>query len=491
MARQRADQRPGSALRAKGGVDRPDRALGRVLGAHPHQRWSASSRRRPSDARPRRCPGHGLGDEDDVDVADVVQLPAAALAHRDHRQPARRRVRRQPGPGHRQRGLQRRGSQVGELGGDDCDVEAAGQVAGRERQHAPTVRDAQRVERGPDARAPRPGVRADRTQHRALSSASVGAAPRLEATQVGPVLGVAREMVAEGRRSAPQHGSQPVPQRHVVAQRGDQQRRRSGAASSRRPEAAQGPSGSAAATERVQQTVVVDDDVGQAGPVELACSRRDIGETGRASRPSRLADDPRPAPTRRRTYPLGAGGRSERNAGRSSSAYPERTGRDRRRGRDEPTSGAPARDRAASTSVSRGPSSAATSSASTSGWPSAPLQERRQRHLRVELDAPTRPRPDPERLHGVQSGRPAEPAWRPRAAAATTSAFHCTRTWDSAAGSPATSGSAGRLGPPADVHDSGLAAPARGVAPRPCRRRHVASSWRPRQIPRVGTTCSG
>ena len=58
---------------------------------------------------------HRLGHEDDVDVADVVQLPATALAHGDHGQPARLGAVGQLGPGQRQRGLEGGPGQVGEL----------------------------------------------------------------------------------------------------------------------------------------------------------------------------------------------------------------------------------------------------------------------------------------------------------------------------------------------------------------------------------------
>ena len=56
-----------------------------------------------------------LRDEDDVDVADVVQFAGAALAHRDHRQP-RHRGGVALGPnGHRQRGIQCGVGQVGQM----------------------------------------------------------------------------------------------------------------------------------------------------------------------------------------------------------------------------------------------------------------------------------------------------------------------------------------------------------------------------------------
>ena len=81
------------ALGSQGGVDGPQRPLRARLGAGPHRevargvpiRIAASS----STALGR------LDDEDDVDVADVVELAAAGLAHPDDREPACSR----PGPG--------------------------------------------------------------------------------------------------------------------------------------------------------------------------------------------------------------------------------------------------------------------------------------------------------------------------------------------------------------------------------------------------------
>jgi hypothetical protein len=70
--------------------------------------------------------------EDHVDVADVIQLVAAALAHRDHREPAASRGLADTSTGHRQRGLQGGRGEIGELGGDHVDVQPAGQIPGRQ-----------------------------------------------------------------------------------------------------------------------------------------------------------------------------------------------------------------------------------------------------------------------------------------------------------------------------------------------------------------------
>ncbi len=86
VARDGAHQRAVLALGPQRRVDRPQRALGggRRAGAH-----EAGRQRRP-DANRALLVGSSrrLGDEDDVDVADVVQLAAAGLAHADDGEPA-------------------------------------------------------------------------------------------------------------------------------------------------------------------------------------------------------------------------------------------------------------------------------------------------------------------------------------------------------------------------------------------------------------------
>ena len=84
VAGQGAHQRPGGALGPQVGVDRPDRALARcgrsrsASGGRPAG-WPPAG---PATRRPAVEPA--LEDVDHVDVGDVVELVAAALAHRDH-----------------------------------------------------------------------------------------------------------------------------------------------------------------------------------------------------------------------------------------------------------------------------------------------------------------------------------------------------------------------------------------------------------------------
>src|SRR5690606_33037149 len=69
-----------------------------------------------------------LGDEDDVDVADVVELARAALAHTDHGQP--RVVGVHFRTGDREGRFERGGGEVGQLGRDLLEAGPAGEVAG-------------------------------------------------------------------------------------------------------------------------------------------------------------------------------------------------------------------------------------------------------------------------------------------------------------------------------------------------------------------------
>ena len=105
----------GPALRSECGIDRPDRALRGVCRADLHQlgrQACGDLRRRGSVVLVGLRSVGGLVDEDHVDVRDVVELVAAALAHRDHGEPDLSRLPRPRGPGRRRarrRGCRRQG----------------------------------------------------------------------------------------------------------------------------------------------------------------------------------------------------------------------------------------------------------------------------------------------------------------------------------------------------------------------------------------------
>ncbi len=144
--------------------------------------------------------------EDHVDVGDVVELVAAALAHRDHREPGQAGVRADPLPGDRQRRLQGPGREVGQLGGGVVDAEVVGQVAGGEPQQPAPVLHAQRVDglgvRQRRGRRGRVRVGADRAQQRGAHRP--GRRPGRAQRRVGelaPVLGVPDQVVGRAPRS--------------------------------------------------------------------------------------------------------------------------------------------------------------------------------------------------------------------------------------------------------------------------------------------------
>ena len=116
-----AHQRPVLALGAQRRVDLPQRPGRRRRRADPHQPGREVGR----DGG-RLLLGHPvgrLGDEDDVDVGDVVQLAPTGLAHRDHREPGAVGIRPHLGAGDGQgrleRGLREVGERPGRLGQGD------------------------------------------------------------------------------------------------------------------------------------------------------------------------------------------------------------------------------------------------------------------------------------------------------------------------------------------------------------------------------------
>ena len=170
-----------------------------------------------------------LGDEDHVHVAGVVELAPAALAHRDHGQPARRRPGRQLRAGDRERRLQRRRRQVGQLGGHVVDRHLAGEVPGRQVQQPLAVGHPQRGGRagsGPAAPGRRhrlrgAGIRAHGGQQRGAQLPGGRAGQRLRAAQEPPAFRVPGQVVAE-RGAGPEHQGQPPGQVGVLVQGGEQ-----------------------------------------------------------------------------------------------------------------------------------------------------------------------------------------------------------------------------------------------------------------------------
>ena len=134
-------------------------------------------------------PGPGFADEDDVDVAGVVELAGAALAHGDDGEPDVRGVVGQRGLGLAQRGFEGGAGQVGKLFGDLLEPQFAGEVTRGDRQQPAAVRQAQAVGIGGTA-----------------EGGQVVLVPGRSA-QDPPLPHVPGEMVAE-RSACPEHGEQ-------------------------------------------------------------------------------------------------------------------------------------------------------------------------------------------------------------------------------------------------------------------------------------------
>ena len=221
VAGERPDEGAGLALGAQVGIDRPDHALRRLHRAGPHQRRGEPGR--GGDGPLLVAALHRLSDEDDVHVADVVQLAAAALAHRDDGEPGRLGVRRQLRPGDGQGGVQGGPGQVRQLPRHVGQPRPAGQVPRRGRQQRPPVGDPQRVQRGrlgrPGHRLVRARVGPDGHEQVGPQRRGLGAAPRpVVADQDPPVPRVAGQVVGK-RRTRAQDGDQRGPEVGVVLHR--------------------------------------------------------------------------------------------------------------------------------------------------------------------------------------------------------------------------------------------------------------------------------
>ena len=156
---ERAHERAVLALGPEVRVDLPQRRLDAGSPMTASRSSRGASRRRARERRHGLLVG-GLGDEDDVDVADVVELAGAGLAHADDREARRLDLRGRKRPGRRARrrhgrpcgarcsaassAAPARVGQAGRHGVDRGDRIGAGEVPDRDpREHTP-VSDAQR-----------------------------------------------------------------------------------------------------------------------------------------------------------------------------------------------------------------------------------------------------------------------------------------------------------------------------------------------------------
>ncbi len=129
-------------------VDLEQRSLARDRPAGPDHAHGEAGRR--AQRRSLLTAGHGwmivvaagFGHEEHVDVTDVVQFPAAALAHTDDREAHRRSRRRYRRPRDRERGVQSGRRQVGQLHRGVVEGHRAGQIACRQDHEGTAVGDA-------------------------------------------------------------------------------------------------------------------------------------------------------------------------------------------------------------------------------------------------------------------------------------------------------------------------------------------------------------
>ena len=184
--------------------------------------WVATRAAAPSSA-----PSGRLEDVEHVDVGDVVELVAAALAERDDGQP-RGLGTRHPRPRDRQRRLERAGREVGQLGRRVVDPEVVGEVAGGEPGQDAAVLHAQRVgaarRRAVAVGCSALGIGADRPQQRAAYGVRRGAGGAEERVgQLAPLLGVPAQVVGQ-RLARAEDGEQPHRGALVVGELGHELR---------------------------------------------------------------------------------------------------------------------------------------------------------------------------------------------------------------------------------------------------------------------------
>ena len=227
VAGQRADQRSGPALGPQVRVDREDAAFRGGPRAHPDQPGGEAAG--GGQRRGLVLVLDRFGHEDHVDVAGVVELAAAALAHGHDGQAGGGGGRGQLGPRHGERRLQDRGRDVGQFLAHLVHGRGAGQVPRGQVQQPRAGRPRPAPPWAPRPRRPaRPGRRGSRRRHAAglpavrpqlggstaprRSSASSGCLARWSARPaLTPSTAVSRSRKSSSARSAVHRASRPRP----------------------------------------------------------------------------------------------------------------------------------------------------------------------------------------------------------------------------------------------------------------------------------------
>ena len=227
VAGEGADQRAGLALGAQAGVDRPDRALARCGRSRPASGCEASwvaTRAAVGSSHPVGRLEH----VEHVDVGDVVELVAAALAHRDRPRAGPRRGVADLGAGDASAASSVPAARSDELGGRVVDAEVVGQVAGGQADAAaggtrPAARRPPRRAAASPPGASVAGIGADRLA--AAPARTAYAAGRVEprngSAQLAPVVGVPARGGRPSAWLAPSTRQQPHRRALVVGELGD------------------------------------------------------------------------------------------------------------------------------------------------------------------------------------------------------------------------------------------------------------------------------
>ena len=191
-------------------------STGQIVPSRGVARSRPASASRRAGWRPRRAccssdsPVHRLGHEDHVHVADVVELVAAALAHRDHGEPAAaarprrpwRGPRRAPRPACRRRGRRARRRRRRRRGGGRGRGRRAGAAPGGTPPAArPRASAYSRVATGSAVAGSAPTARSSPSR---MAYAAGRVDPSVGSVQLVPVLGVPAQVVAQ-RLAGPEH----------------------------------------------------------------------------------------------------------------------------------------------------------------------------------------------------------------------------------------------------------------------------------------------